>query len=154
MHTTLLLYVVPGLPFEHPIKDFLKRLFKFALNLSNRFYSIANRVLTKPGGIIAVWGYTTMSVSSEFDQKMKSFLDSTLAYWHPNAKFLFDRYRTLPFPFESVVLGSEGNPIPVDMQKEMSFEGFFAWLKSWSAINTAKEKGWICYQKSWLKNLR
>lgn len=72
---------------------------------------------------------------------MKSFLDSTLAYWHPNAKFLFDGYRTLPFTFESVGLGSEGNPIPVDIQKEMSFEGFLRWLKSWSSINTAKEKG-------------
>lgn len=32
-----------------------------------RFYSIVNRVLRKPGGIIAVWGYTMMSVSPEFD---------------------------------------------------------------------------------------
>ncbi|KAM3237189.1 putative methyltransferase DDB [Capsicum annuum] len=107
-----------------------------------RFYSIANRVLRKPGGIIAVWSYAMMSVSPEFDQKMKSFLDSTQPYWHSNIlKFVFGGYKTLPFPFESVGLGSEGEPIQLEMKKEVSFEGFLGWLKSWSATVTAKEKG-------------
>ncbi|KAM3304758.1 putative methyltransferase DDB [Capsicum chacoense] len=95
-----------------------------------RFYSIANRVLRKPGGIIAVWSYAMMSVSPEFDQKMKSFLDSTQPYWRSNIlKFVFDGYKTLPFPFESVGLGSECEPIQLEMKKEVSFEGFLGWLK-------------------------
>ncbi|KAH0694447.1 hypothetical protein KY285_021544 [Solanum tuberosum] len=106
-----------------------------------RFYSIVNRVLRRPGGIIAVWAYELMNVSPEFDPKFKSFLDSTLPYWHPNVKFAFDGYKTLPFPFESVGLGLENEPIEVEIQKDISFDGFLGLLKSLSAINTANEKG-------------
>ncbi|KAF3631193.1 hypothetical protein FXO37_28114 [Capsicum annuum] len=100
-----------------------------------RFYSIVNRVLRKPGGIIAVWSYATMSVSPEFDPILKSFLDSTQPYWHPNLKLILDEYKALPFPFQSVGLGSESETIQVDIPKEISFDGFLRWVKSWSITN-------------------
>lgn len=106
----------------------------------NSFYSTATRLLRK-GGIVAVWGYNDIAVSPEFDPLMKRFHDSTLPYWHPNIKHIFDGYRTLPFPFENVGLGSEGNPLLLDLPKQLSFEGFIGMLKSWSAVITAKEKG-------------
>ncbi|GJV65239.1 putative methyltransferase [Tanacetum coccineum] len=69
------------------------------------------------------------------------FYDTTLPYWNKDIKYLSDGYQTLPFPFESVGLGSEGSPLKLDIAKELSFEGVLGFLMSWSAIVTAKEKG-------------
>ncbi|KAK8587680.1 hypothetical protein V6N13_086661 [Hibiscus sabdariffa] len=71
----------------------------------------------------------------------KRFHDTTLPYWNPNIQYLFDGYKTLPFPFESVGLGSEGKPLALDIPKKLSFEGFLRMLRSWSAVVTAKDQG-------------
>ncbi|GAB4855697.1 hypothetical protein Ancab_024339 [Ancistrocladus abbreviatus] len=105
------------------------------------FYSIVTRLLRKPGGVIAVWGYNTIVVSPTFDPVMKRFEETTLPYWHSGIKHIFDGYKTLPFPFESVGLGSEGEPLSLDIPKELSFEGLLRMLRSWSAVTTAKEEG-------------
>lgn len=65
-------------------------------------YSIVTRALRKPGGVFAIWGYNDIMVSPTFDPIMKLFHDTTLPYWNPKIQSLFDGYRTLPFPFESV----------------------------------------------------
>uniref|UniRef100_A0A5B7B2P0 Methyltransferase type 11 domain-containing protein n=1 Tax=Davidia involucrata TaxID=16924 RepID=A0A5B7B2P0_DAVIN len=106
-----------------------------------RFYSIVTRLLRKPGGIFAVWGYNDITVSPTFDPVMKRFHDTTLPFWDPNIQYIFDGYRTLPFPFESVDLGCEGKPLLLDIPKELSFDGFLGMLRSWSAVTTAKGKG-------------
>lgn len=54
---------------------------------------------------------------------------------------MFDAYKTLPFPFESVGLGSEGKPLALDIPKELSFEGVMRLIRSWSAVVTAKDQG-------------
>lgn len=104
-------------------------------------YSIVTRALRKPGGVFAIWGYNDIMVSPTFDPIMKLFHDTTLPYWNPKIQSLFDGYRTLPFPFESVGLGTEGDPLTLDIPKELSFDGFLRMLRSWSAVVTAKEKG-------------
>ncbi|KAH7861890.1 hypothetical protein Vadar_032244 [Vaccinium darrowii] len=104
-------------------------------------YSTVTRVLRKPGGVFAIWGYNDIMVSPTFDPIMKLFHDTTLPYWNPKIQSLFDGYRTLPFPFESVGLGTEGDPLALDIPKELSFDGFLRMLRSWSAVVTAKEKG-------------
>ncbi|XP_057492379.1 uncharacterized protein LOC130777958 [Actinidia eriantha] len=106
-----------------------------------RFYSIVTRLLRKPGGVFAVWGYNDIVVSPIFDPVMKRFHDTTLPFWKPDIKHLFEGYRTLPFPFESIGLGSEGEPMPLDIPKKLSFDGFLGMLRSWSAVVMAKERG-------------
>lgn len=108
-----------------------------------RFYAIAKRVLRKPGGIIAVWSYSTdMAVSPEFDSVMAPFTEKALPYFKfPECQYVVDGYKSLPFPFESVGLGSEGKPIELEMKRTVSFEGFLRMVRSWSAIGAAKEKG-------------
>ncbi|XP_050215764.1 uncharacterized protein LOC126666902 [Mercurialis annua] len=106
-----------------------------------RFYSQVKRLLRNPGGIIAVWTYNIIQVNSEFDPVMQRFYESTLPFWSPKAKIAFDCYKTLPFPFESVGVGCEGQPKILDMPKQMSFEGMLGLLRSWSAVNTAKDQG-------------
>ena len=106
-----------------------------------KFYSLVTHLLRKPGGVIAVWGYNDIVVSPIFDPIMKRFHNTTLPYWNPNIQYIFDAYKTLPFPFESVGLGCEGKPQLLDIPKELSFEGFLRMLMSWSAVITAKDQG-------------
>ncbi|XP_030941036.1 uncharacterized protein LOC126703232 [Quercus robur] len=106
-----------------------------------KFYSLVTHLLRKPGGVIAVWGYNDIVVSPIFDPIMKRFHDTTLPYWNPNIQHIFDAYKALPFPFESVGLGCEGKPQLLDMPKELTFEGFLRMLMSWSAVITAKDQG-------------
>lgn len=105
------------------------------------FYSTAARVLRKPGGVIAVWCYNDIEVDPNFDIIFNKFHDTTLTYWNPRIQLLFDGYKTLPFPFEGVGLGCEGEPLKLDIPKELSFEGFLRMVRSWSAVVTAKGQG-------------
>lgn len=105
------------------------------------FYPLVARLLRKPGGVFAVWGYNDIEVNPEFDAVMKRFHDTTLPFWHHNIQYIFDGYETLPFPFESVGLGCEGQPVSLDMPKRLSFDTFMRMLRSWSAVTTAEEQG-------------
>ncbi|KAD2392842.1 hypothetical protein E3N88_39819 [Mikania micrantha] len=106
-----------------------------------RFYSVISRVLRKPDGIIAVWGYNNFAITTEIDEALKRFHHTTIPYWNHNIKYVFDGYQSLPFPFDDIGLGFEGSPLKIDIPKELSFEGVVAMLRSWSAVATAKEKG-------------
>ncbi|KAJ4840414.1 hypothetical protein Tsubulata_009249 [Turnera subulata] len=106
-----------------------------------KFYSLVKRVLKKPGGIIAVWTYNIMQVSPEVDPLVRKFFQSTKPFQDPKANYAFESYRTLPFPFESVGLGCEGQPLELDLPKETSFEGLLKQLRTGSAVNTAKTQG-------------
>lgn len=106
-----------------------------------RFYSIVGRLLRKPGGVFAVWGYNDIVLPPELDSVMKRFYDTTLPFWNPNIEHLNNGYKNLPFPFENVGLGSEGNPVALDIPKELPFDGLLGMVRSWSAVTTAKEKG-------------
>ncbi|XP_043719146.1 putative methyltransferase DDB_G0268948 [Telopea speciosissima] len=105
------------------------------------FYSLVNHVLRKPGGVIVVWGYKTCTVDPDFDSVMERFRETTVPFFHPNNRYLSDFYCTLPFPFESIGVGSEGNPLMLDLPQEFSFDGLVKWLSTWSAVPVAKERG-------------
>nr|CAB3473425.1 unnamed protein product [Digitaria exilis] len=67
---------------------------------------------------------------------MARFLNTTLPYREPRARYYIEGYRNLPFPFDDVGLGRE-----LDMEHEMSFEGLIGMLRSSSAVRTAKQRG-------------
>ncbi|PQQ13510.1 putative methyltransferase [Prunus yedoensis var. nudiflora] len=106
-----------------------------------KFYSLVKRVLRKPGGIIAVWGYNASVTSPTLDGVVKRFYETSKPFWDRKRQYLWEGYRTLPFPFQSVGLGSEGEPLPLDIPKEMSFEGILRMLRSSSAVTAAKGQG-------------
>ena len=56
-------------------------------------------------------------------------------------RYCTEGYRDLPFPFDDIGLGREGEPASLDMEHEMSFEGLIGMLRSWSAVTTAKQRG-------------
>ncbi|XP_024985247.1 putative methyltransferase DDB_G0268948 [Cynara cardunculus var. scolymus] len=106
-----------------------------------RLYSVVNRVLRKPNGVFAVWGYNGLTVTPEIDAAFKRFHDTTIPYWKENVKHLFADYRTLAFPFQDIGLGSEGRPLKLAIPKQRSFEEILGLFRSWTAVVTAKERG-------------
>ncbi|CAK7354798.1 unnamed protein product [Dovyalis caffra] len=107
----------------------------------DKFYPIVKRVLRKPGGIIAVWCYGSMEFGPEIDCMLRSFFELSTPFQSQSFKIALGGYKTLPFPFESVGVGCEGQPLELDMRKEMSFEGLLKFLRSLPVVHIAKEQG-------------
>ncbi|KAJ6991041.1 methyltransferase, partial [Populus alba x Populus x berolinensis] len=106
-----------------------------------KFYPIVKRVLRKPGGIFAVWCYSRFKFSPEIDILLAIHFERTFPFQNPNFKHALECYKTLPFPFESVGVGCEGQPLELDMEKKTSFQGRLKFFRSFSAFNTAKGQG-------------
>ena len=63
------------------------------------FYATVNRVL-KPDGLLAVWGYTLLTVNDAVDAIVRHLHSGTLdTYWDPERTYVDARYQTIPFPF-------------------------------------------------------
>ncbi|KAM1014701.1 hypothetical protein ACFX2I_044544 [Malus domestica] len=119
-----------------------------------KFYSVVKRVLRKPGGVIAVWSYNAIVTDPEQDDLLKHFREASKPFWDPKTEYVWEGYRTLPFPFESVGLGSEGQPVPLEMPMEMSFEGVMRMFRSSSAFNKAKDQGVDLLSQEVIENLQ
>ncbi|CAO2165379.1 unnamed protein product [Urochloa humidicola] len=103
------------------------------------FYDIARRVLRRPGGVIAVWGYNFRV--GPVEDMMTRFFRTTLPYRDPRTWYCMNGYQDLPFPFDDIGLGREGEPASLDIDHEMSFEGLIGMLRSGSAVTTGKQQG-------------
>lgn len=92
------------------------------------FYKEAIRV-AKPGAVIAVWGYSLLSVTPAIDQLVFDFYKNVIGpYWDPERKLVDEQYSTIPFPFEEI-------PTP---EFSFSFQWTLAelqgYLTTWSAV--------------------
>jgi len=108
------------------------------------FYSQVKRVLRKPGGVIAVWTYGMGSVSPAVDALGADLVVSSMPYRQPEVQYMLDGYRKLPFPFEPVLengVGSEGNPLEMEMEIQLSLKRYLVFCNSSNAVVTAREKG-------------
>ncbi|KAJ4771546.1 S-adenosyl-L-methionine-dependent methyltransferases superfamily protein [Rhynchospora pubera] len=116
------------------------------------FYSVANRVLKKPHGIIAVWTYGIDMQHLKNSSKM--LLEAVLPYSDPRTRHLLEGYKKLPFPFESVGYGSEGSPVELSMEIEMTLVEFVKSLKTVSAFVKAEEQGVELFSDEILKEMK
>ena len=93
-----------------------------------RFYAEVRRVL-KPGGMIAVWTYTTFSVAPDVDAVVGDFYENMVGpYWPPERRLVEDAYRTLPFPFAEI-------PAPeFRFRTAWTLQQVTGYLASWSAV--------------------
>lgn len=114
----------------------------------DKFYTIVNHLLRKPGGVFAVWTYhgRTVRVSPQFDIEFYRFQDKVNAYRTYTSEFTSQQYKNLPFPFEPVPgvqegTAVEGNPEELTMEKLMSFDDFLLLMKSGSPLQTALDQG-------------
>lgn len=106
------------------------------------FYHQVKWALKKPHGVIAAWCYTTAQVSPTFDPVFQKFysVDSN-PYWDLARKLVDDKYRGIEFPFEPVDGSDTTGPFEFKTESLMGLNDFFMYLRSWSAYQTAKEKG-------------
>lgn len=66
------------------------------------FYEEVRRVV-RPGGLIAVYGYTWFYLTPALDELTNRWLLEPIErYWSPKVRLLWDGYRTIDFPFEGL----------------------------------------------------
>lgn len=104
------------------------------------FYAVVNRVLKKPGGVLAVWGYN-YDIHPFGDKLQGTLYGAMRPFMDPRTRLAMERYRELPFPFEPVGVGREGEPADVDMEVDMTLEDLAGFVMTGSVATTAREKG-------------
>jgi ubiquinone/menaquinone biosynthesis C-methylase UbiE len=95
----------------------------------NKFYSEVKRV-TQPGGWIAIWTYSLLSISPKIDPliNQKLYKEILGTYWDAERKWVDERYATLPFPFREI-------ECPVfHMTFEWTIDALCGYLTTWSAV--------------------
>jgi len=93
----------------------------------DRFYNTVRRVL-RPGGVLAVWTYHLVESEPAIDELVHGYYAGVLAgYWPDRIRYLAERYRTLPFPFEEIQA-----PL-FYLELEWDLHQLAGFLASWSA---------------------
>lgn len=111
------------------------------LDLPN-FYKQVKWALKKPNGVVAAWCYTLPRVNNSVDPILDQLYSvDSQPYWDPARKLVENEYRGIDFPFEPVDGTDETGPFRFETEKLMDLDQFLIYLKSWSAYQTAKDKG-------------
>jgi len=92
-----------------------------------RFFAEARRVL-KPGGVLAVYGYSLFYVNPKIDSVLDECLVQPVAsHWASHNRLLWDGYRTTEFPLNEL-------PAPkLAIHMHWNLEQLFAYYLTWSA---------------------
>lgn len=106
------------------------------------FYRQARLVLRKPDGVVAAWCYTLPRVNPAFDAAFRRFYaDVSAPFWDPARKIVDGEYRGVEFPFEAVEGVDGTGPVEFVSEREMDLGAFLTYVRSWSAYQTARERG-------------
>ncbi|KAE9599770.1 putative S-adenosyl-L-methionine-dependent methyltransferase [Lupinus albus] len=106
------------------------------------FYKQVKWVLKKPHGVIAAWCYYVPRLSDEVDKVFDKFYkNDSSPYWDPARKLVDDNYRNIDFPFEPVDGVDHTGPFEFVSEVVMDLEHYLGYIRSWSAYQTAKDKG-------------
>ncbi|EKR62237.1 methyltransferase domain protein [Leptospira weilii str. 2006001853] len=98
------------------------------------FYKEAIRVGRK-NGILAIWGYGLHSISPEIDNIVdKLYRVIVGSYWPPERKYVEEKYKTIPFPFEEII------PPPFNMKEEWTVDQILGYLRTWSSVQKYIQK--------------
>lgn len=98
----------------------------------DRFYAEARRVL-KPGGRIAAWTYSFLSVSPQLggtvDDVVKWFYHDVIGpYWPPERRWVDEHYQSIPFPFHPRNTPKFSIAVDWDLASVVGYMG------TWSAV--------------------
>lgn len=94
---------------------------------TEKFFTEAKRV-GKPGGKLAVWGYSVLSVNKEVDALFYHYYNTIVGpYWDAARKHIEEEYANIYFPFPTVQTARFA------LQVEWSLAQFLGYLRSWSA---------------------
>ena len=89
----------------------------------------AVKALLRPGGLVAVWCYTTLALDDpELDALLNRYYHHTVGpYWPPERRFLEAGYRDLPFPYEPVAAPA------LALYARWTLDQLLGYLRTWSA---------------------
>lgn len=107
------------------------------------FYDRVRFALRPHRGVLAAWCYTEPRVNEHVDVLFDRFYTELAGpFWAPERKIVDDEYKSIEFPFDPVE-GMEGSTGPVEFagEREMDLDRYFTYLRSWSAYQTAKKRG-------------
>lgn len=94
----------------------------------NKFLHEVTRTL-KPKGVIALIGYSLLSVNDNLDPFIRDFYKSIVGpYWDEARRHIDDGYRSIPFPFREIQ-----SPV-FEMSFEWNLEELSGYLRTWSAV--------------------
>ncbi|KAK8933367.1 hypothetical protein KSP39_PZI015190 [Platanthera zijinensis] len=108
------------------------------------FYDQA-RAMLRPGGVVAAWCYTGAVIAggnSRADEIYRRVYAASGPYWAEERRMVEEGYASIEFPFGAVD-GEAGTGPVVGFAAEREFTAakFLEYVRSWSAYQTAKEKG-------------
>lgn len=92
------------------------------------FFSEARRV-SKPGGVVAVWGYSLLNIEPKINSIINHFyVDIIGSYWDPERKLIDQRYATIDFPFEKIEAPA------FQFSFDWTLEELRGYLTTWSSV--------------------
>uniref|UniRef100_A0ACD5WAS6 Uncharacterized protein n=1 Tax=Avena sativa TaxID=4498 RepID=A0ACD5WAS6_AVESA len=109
-----------------------------------RFYAQARSVLRSPPhghGVLAAWCYTEPRVGAAVDEVFWRLYHGSQPHWAPNRKLVDDEYRSVHFPFDPVEGETHTGPFEFATERRMDLHDYLSYITSWSAYQTAKDKG-------------
>jgi SAM-dependent methyltransferase len=93
-----------------------------------RFFAEVKRV-AKPGGILACWCYSLLSVDSRIDVPICKLSSEVLkGYWSSERTLVDEHYATISFPFEELA------PPQFEMTQRWNLDQLLGYLGTWSAV--------------------
>lgn len=111
------------------------------------FYAEVRRV-SKPEAILAVWTYYFPVIDPAVDQWLEQFYWETLqGFWPERIRYLEERYKNLPFPFEEI------QPPTFEMEARWGVDKMVGFLASWSAVRKLVEVKGEGYFEAQVKEL-
>lgn len=94
---------------------------------TDKFFTEAKRV-GKPGGKVAVLGYSILTVNKEIDELFYYFYETIVGrYWDAARKHVEEEYASIHFPFEKILTER------FELRTEWDRNQFLGYLRSWSA---------------------
>jgi SAM-dependent methyltransferase len=92
------------------------------------YYAEVRRV-ARPGAVIALATYATMSIDDDVDPVVRRFYADVVGpYWPPERRHTEDGYRSLPFPFDEI-------PAPeLEMRADWALADVIGYVATWSAV--------------------
>lgn len=106
-----------------------------------KFYQQVNHVLRRPHGVVAVWCYRTPRVNESVDTVFDRMYAESNPFWDAARQMVDDEYRPLDFPFEPVQGTDHTGPFEFEEKRLMNLDSYFTYIRSWSAYQTAIQKG-------------
>lgn len=112
-----------------------------------KFYKEVQRV-GKKDAIIAVWGYSLLSINPEIDKYLHDFYFKIVGpYWDKERRLVDEQYKTIPFPFTEIA-----NP-EFKLSFEWTIAEFQGYLSTWSSVQKYIQANQINPVESFMKKI-